>query len=258
MHDVNGRLAQSESASAERRQEAEQMAGELAAVRAELERTAAARAEMERIATVLKEHVVLLMGDVKERQAALAAVQQAREADGEAVARMAGQVKQVLAVLDTSRHELAARLSDAERERKRQADEIAALRRLAEETQREASRQRARADQLCHEAAGRMGSAVFGLLNGHGSPLPWRPFRLRRQAVLLKRSGLFDAEWYVRRNPDVAGAGIDPLRHYVEFGAREGRAPNAVLALASGEAEPQAVDETLPGSEAGWKDTGRS
>ena len=42
---------------------------------------------------------------------------------------------------------------------------------------------------------------------------------------MVRQSGLFDAEWYRSRNPDVAASGLDPLRHYVEFGASEGRAP---------------------------------
>jgi hypothetical protein len=45
------------------------------------------------------------------------------------------------------------------------------------------------------------------------------------RAAWVKRSGLFDAEWYVRHYTDVAASGIDPLRHYVQFGASEGRAP---------------------------------
>ena len=36
---------------------------------------------------------------------------------------------------------------------------------------------------------------------------------------------LFDAEWYLSENPDVASAGMDPLRHYLEFGAWEWRNP---------------------------------
>jgi hypothetical protein len=36
----------------------------------------------------------------------------------------------------------------------------------------------------------------------------------------------FDAEWYLAHNPDVRSAGIDPLTHYVSFGANEGRDPN--------------------------------
>jgi hypothetical protein len=33
----------------------------------------------------------------------------------------------------------------------------------------------------------------------------------------------FDAERYLAANPDVAAAGMDPRRHYLEFGYREGR-----------------------------------
>jgi glycosyltransferase involved in cell wall biosynthesis len=34
-----------------------------------------------------------------------------------------------------------------------------------------------------------------------------------------------DAAWYLEVNPDVAAAGMDPVRHYLEFGWREGRDP---------------------------------
>ena len=50
---------------------------------------------------------------------------------------------------------------------------------------------------------------------------------LKRRAALLAATGLFDADWYRRRYEDVAAAGADPARHFVEFGAREGRAPSA-------------------------------
>src|SRR4051794_10184770 len=36
----------------------------------------------------------------------------------------------------------------------------------------------------------------------------------------------FDRDWYLAQNPDVASAGIDPLRHYLQFGAGEKRNPN--------------------------------
>ena len=35
----------------------------------------------------------------------------------------------------------------------------------------------------------------------------------------------FDAEWYLKRNPDVAMNGMDPYKHYVLFGKAEGRRP---------------------------------
>jgi ADP-heptose:LPS heptosyltransferase/GT2 family glycosyltransferase len=41
----------------------------------------------------------------------------------------------------------------------------------------------------------------------------------------VRKSGLFDAEYYVATYPDVAERTIDPLVHYLEEGAREGRNP---------------------------------
>ena len=41
----------------------------------------------------------------------------------------------------------------------------------------------------------------------------------------IAQSGLFDSDGYLRRYPDVAEAGIDPLEHYVAHGASEGRVP---------------------------------
>lgn len=37
----------------------------------------------------------------------------------------------------------------------------------------------------------------------------------------------FDATFYLARNPDVAAARVDPLQHYLTYGWREGRNPNA-------------------------------
>ena len=48
-------------------------------------------------------------------------------------------------------------------------------------------------------------------------------FTIRRQMHLLKRKKLFDASHYIATYPDVAAAGIHPLRHYVYHGVREGR-----------------------------------
>lgn len=40
-------------------------------------------------------------------------------------------------------------------------------------------------------------------------------------------SPLFDTNWYLQQNPDVAKAGINPLYHYLKHGAAEGRDPSA-------------------------------
>ncbi len=50
---------------------------------------------------------------------------------------------------------------------------------------------------------------------------------LRKNAELLKAaSGLFDRDWYLEQNPDVAASGVDPFVHYLRRGASEGRDPN--------------------------------
>jgi glycosyltransferase involved in cell wall biosynthesis len=43
--------------------------------------------------------------------------------------------------------------------------------------------------------------------------------------VLINDSGWFDREFYLKRNPDVAQRGLDPLLHYIISGALEGRDP---------------------------------
>lgn len=48
---------------------------------------------------------------------------------------------------------------------------------------------------------------------------------IERCAAVLLKSGLFDADYYLRRNPDVAAAGLDPVNHYIERGASELRDP---------------------------------
>jgi hypothetical protein len=49
---------------------------------------------------------------------------------------------------------------------------------------------------------------------------------LHRNVELVRGSGLFDTDWYVTEYPDVANSGVDPLEHYLRFGAWEGRDPN--------------------------------
>lgn len=48
----------------------------------------------------------------------------------------------------------------------------------------------------------------------------------RRQQAILEKYGLFDPEWYSQHNPDVAGAGFDPVEHFLAYGLAEGRPAN--------------------------------
>ncbi len=56
--------------------------------------------------------------------------------------------------------------------------------------------------------------------------LPWP---LRRERERARRRGVFDPDFYLAKYPDVAAAAVDPLRHYVEHGALEGRKPHRLF-----------------------------
>lgn len=51
----------------------------------------------------------------------------------------------------------------------------------------------------------------------------------RRTVRVLRSSGLFDKEYYLAQNPDVAAEGLDPIKHYVRSGAAEGRDPSRLF-----------------------------
>jgi len=61
-----------------------------------------------------------------------------------------------------------------------------------------------------------------GWLNGLG-------VQGRRTIRILRSSGLFDREYYLAQNPDVAAAHLDPIRHFVKCGAAEGRDPSCLF-----------------------------
>jgi hypothetical protein len=65
--------------------------------------------------------------------------------------------------------------------------------------------------------------------------LRWHLFRkkpskqLAETYLIVSSSPLFDRGWYLNKNPDVRGSGIDPVLHYVTRGAAEGRAPGPLF-----------------------------
>ena len=70
------------------------------------------------------------------------------------------------------------------------------------------------------------------LLTAVQSSLTWKVLtrvQLARYGRLVKRSGLFERNYYLSLNPDVATAGVDPLRHYFSWGAYEGRDPHPLF-----------------------------
>ncbi len=49
--------------------------------------------------------------------------------------------------------------------------------------------------------------------------------RFKEDATLVRSSGLFDEDWYLKNNPDVAQSKTDPLLHFLHTGGVEGRDP---------------------------------
>jgi len=47
--------------------------------------------------------------------------------------------------------------------------------------------------------------------------------------MITKARKLLDAEFYLRANPDVAAARMDPFKHYVKYGAAEQRQPHPLF-----------------------------
>ncbi|HUK10305.1 MAG TPA: glycosyltransferase, partial [Stellaceae bacterium] len=55
------------------------------------------------------------------------------------------------------------------------------------------------------------------------------PPELAREHRLVAESDLFDADWYLRRHSDVLESGIDPVLHYLQSGAEQGKDPNPLF-----------------------------
>lgn len=51
----------------------------------------------------------------------------------------------------------------------------------------------------------------------------------RRLMVALRYNGLFDADWYLARNPDVAASGMDPFDHFLSSGKDQLRDPSPLF-----------------------------
>lgn len=51
----------------------------------------------------------------------------------------------------------------------------------------------------------------------------------KRDSELIEESGLFDRSWYLSVYPDVAASGLDPLDHYLRYGASLRRNPGPMF-----------------------------
>ncbi len=344
--ELRHKLAETQSALAQRQHETEQYVEELASTRRDLDLLNRSFADQEKLVAAFKEHILLLMSDVKERQVAVATMEERydkrlheaedgwvtlrkaysseREAHAEELRKAASENEAQLDGLRKAHTEELKKIKgESEGILKQRSDEIVMLTRLlaeaeamatnpserkahAEELRKAASENEARLDELrkahveelkkikgesesilkqrsdeiamlsqllaeteatlanrfaaverakeeAREALQRLGhspdksgseisgfASLAGLELGRSilqmielsrfwSLLPAKQ-RLKRKMELLRRSGVFEAEWYLGRYEDVANSAMDPMQHYIEYGAKEGREPNGRLA----------------------------
>ena len=66
----------------------------------------------------------------------------------------------------------------------------------------------------------------IGRLFTYPLSIPFEFYKYICNYNLLKKSGLFDSEYYLVNNEDVKNAKVDPIKHYLKFGWKEGRNPS--------------------------------
>ncbi|HYD39853.1 MAG TPA: methyltransferase domain-containing protein [Anaeromyxobacter sp.] len=119
---------------------------------------------------------------------------------------------------------LLARVRDAQRacdaERQRCADVLAAQQSASERLRAELA---ARTDEL-RDLRQRAEQAA----QPRGAARLWDSLHRRRLARRIATTGLFDAAYYRQTNPDLGDA-LDPIRHYVKYGAWGGRDPHPMF-----------------------------
>ncbi len=213
--EARGETAQLESALAEARSETTQLHSALAVARSE-------KAQLESALTAARSETARLDSALEAARSEKAGL-----SDALATARQEGADQQ--AALDTKATELAAvhiRAECAEAASAAARKELDAVRRSTSW----------RITQPLRQIAAR---SRFARYASQIVRLPWWTFQLwararqdrRRRAniKLIAASGLLDSDWYLEQYPDVRAFGIDPLAHYLDYGANEGRDPNPLF-----------------------------
>lgn len=86
--------------------------------------------------------------------------------------------------------------------------------------------QRVRFNELAVNALERRKNYKVNLWKKLSAFLNPRKRKLLKQIEIISQSEYFDAEWYLRNNLDVAYSSINPIEHFLLFGASEGREPS--------------------------------
>lgn len=250
--DALGRLEQREKELMESRRDAVASAEELEVARKDIEKLDRLVAEKERVAEGLREHIFMLKADFERQQATTVALEAEHSDALRAAARRDEEIRILKSESNRIKEELTSEINKVKAE-----NDIIIADRTAELEKLRSDRDRAVADRvsaerklwdrfdeiatltrLLQEKEGRGGGgalhesddsakAIPGVADSRLMRLLPGRLRVRFQIQQLRKSGVFDPEWYVGYYEDIAKAGVDPYRHFIMHGAAEGRSPNA-------------------------------
>lgn len=215
--------------------DAAKQAGE-AALQAKSAELASAQSSLQATTEELHEALAIRAAkdaEVDQLSAKLAQLESAMRQRGAELDDVSGELKRVMDLLHVERHErgridkvvdglkahvklLMQDVDSREADLAAKAHEIQVL-----------SADRARLEDKAKSLEGRLTAQADGLMQGLINE-PHRFFQtkgasLRRKAALLRSAKLLDGDSYLKVNPDVAAAGIDPEVHYLTAGFAEGR-----------------------------------
>lgn len=173
------------------------------------------------------------------QQQQLSASHTAKVVEGNDPSDAARVAEDLRAALDARQDDIAKLGEALAREKERRQSEIASLGQLLDNSRRklvETERALEQKSAELHEALETqnirdvLGATRDTLNAALANPLAFRQQQRARNKInedmrLIEASGLFDAQWYVQRYPDLAGGKISPLRHFVRYGAYELRDP---------------------------------
>ena len=192
------------------------------------ERQAAEKARDEQHAAALEAERQRI-GELAARLEAAAGAAAAAGRERDAERQRAGEFEASLAALTRESRKLAAARAAGETELGKLRKELA--RTLASTSWRVTVPLRATGDAVKRARVPRLAApAALRALGEIESVARARRWLERARAErLVRRSQLFDPAWYLAEYPDVASSGLDPLRHFLSRGRREGRNPSAAF-----------------------------
>lgn len=264
--ELRGELSVTQSTLAQRQLETEENAKEISILRIKLKEISDTIYDRDKTIEYLQDKIALLAASLDDMQEASRKLEERHGYELEEAETERSELQKTLTSrIEALTKQLETLKRDSDQRVRERFDEIAGLTRLLSEREARAVGLAKELDMVRQEsvlnarlaaqsggARDALGRQSWEVASGYGTvsglelgkailkmielPALWRLLPVsrqrKRQRALLERSGLFDATWYLNEYKDVAAAGIDPIDHYIQHGASEGREPNGSLATA--------------------------